>query len=392
MDVEPEPYGNIIERMLRFVDKFALYMSVSISMMFINGALLGGKKLGNKDAPLFVTCFQCFVTAIACHVVSSINQCCPETKVPQLEPSKIKRVLPLTINFMLMIAANNFTLKFLGIAFYNIGRSLAIVFTSILTYFILGQKTSPLVILTLCVVVSGFFMGVNEENASGSLSVVGAVLGIMSSAIAALYSIVIKKVLPVVDNSVFILSYYNNVLATVMFIPAILLTGEGPAVYEMITNGTLHFWVLMTCSGLFGFAIGYVSTLQVKVTSPLTHNISGTSKNCVQTVMATTFFNESKSGLWWVSNLLVLTGSACYTLAKQRELRQGHALEQQQQKHQHQQGQQQRSHLSLHVSPTYSNFALVDDKIVGSSPINMDLSPSYPKFVLGSTPSTPTVN
>jgi len=34
--------------------------------------------------------------------------------------------------------------------------------------------------------------------------------------------------------------------------------------------------------GIMGFAIGLVTVMQVKATSPLTHNISGTAKAAVQ--------------------------------------------------------------------------------------------------------------
>jgi solute carrier family 35 (GDP-fucose transporter), member C1 len=42
------------------------------------------------------------------------------------------------------------------------------------------------------------------------------------------------------------------------------------------------FWSAMTVAGFFGFAIGIVTVLQIKATSPLTHNISGTAKAAVQ--------------------------------------------------------------------------------------------------------------
>lgn len=42
------------------------------------------------------------------------------------------------------------------------------------------------------------------------------------------------------------------------------------------------FWVAMTLSGVMGFAIGLVTVMQVRATSPLTHNISGTAKAAVQ--------------------------------------------------------------------------------------------------------------
>ena len=44
------------------------------------------------------------------------------------------------------------------------------------------------------------------------------------------------------------------------------------------------------------FAIGYVTGLQIKVTSPLTHNISGTAKAAAQTVLATQWFQEVGRG------------------------------------------------------------------------------------------------
>lgn len=74
-------------------------------------------------------------------------------------------------------------------------------------------------------------------------------------------------------------------------------------------------------AGIFGFAIGYVTALQIKVTSALTHNISGTAKSCVQTVLATYWYEDHKSSLWWTSNFLVLGGSAAYARVKQLNMK-----------------------------------------------------------------------
>lgn len=50
------------------------------------------------------------------------------------------------------------------------------------------------------------------------------------------------------------------------------------------------FWLSMTITGFMGFAIGLVTVMQVKATSPLTHNISGTAKAAVQ-VSCVSFFS-----------------------------------------------------------------------------------------------------
>lgn len=45
---------------------------------------------------------------------------------------------------------------------------------------------------------------------------------------------------------------------------------------------SLVFWSGMVMSGLMGFGIGLVTVMQVRATSPLTHNISGTAKAAFQ--------------------------------------------------------------------------------------------------------------
>jgi solute carrier family 35 (GDP-fucose transporter), member C1 len=62
----------------------------------------------------------------------------------------------------------------------------------------------------------------------------------------------------------------------------------------------------------------------VQVTSPLTHNISGTAKACAQTVLATFWYDETKPMLWWMSNYIVLFGSGSYARVKQQEMEEKH--------------------------------------------------------------------
>ncbi len=51
----------------------------------------------------------------------------------------------------------------------NCSRSLTTVFNVLLTYFILGQKTSLPAIVCCAVIVGGFYLGVDQEDASGTL-------------------------------------------------------------------------------------------------------------------------------------------------------------------------------------------------------------------------------
>lgn len=171
------------------------------------------------------------------------------------------------------------------------------------------------------IIISGFLMGVDQEGNSGELSYIGVLFGILASLCVSLNAIYTKKVLPVVDSNIWRLQLYNNFNAVFLFLPLMVICGEVPAIYGFHMLTSAYFWGMMCLGGLFGIAIGYVTGLQIKVTSPLTHNVSGTAKACAQTILSVTVNQEFKTSLWWVSNALVLGGSTAYTFVKHQEMK-----------------------------------------------------------------------
>ena len=127
--------------------------------------------------------------------------------------------------------------------------------------------------------------------------------------------------MPVVDGNIWRLQLYNNFNAVFLFLPLMLFNQEYVVImaFEHLTSG--YFWLMMTLSGVFGIGIGYVTGLQIKVTSPLTHNISGTAKACAQTVIAVMYFALNKTALWWACNIMVLGGSGLYTYVKHSDMK-----------------------------------------------------------------------
>lgn len=116
------------------------------------------------------------------------------------------------------------------------------------------------------------------------------------------------------------MNYCVNVYAIILFIPLMLLNGELRSVFDYKHLTELWFWMALFVGGICGFSIGFVTALQIKVTSPLTHNISGTAKACAQTILATNWNHENRSTLWWTSNFVVLFGSSLYARVKQLEM------------------------------------------------------------------------
>ncbi|CAH8520150.1 unnamed protein product, partial [Schistosoma turkestanicum] len=296
------------------------YWIISISLVFINKWLLSDKSV-SINAPIFITWFQCAVTACLCYLTSHAALLLPShVKFPPLNFSLKTsiEVLPLSIIFVSMVCFNNLCLKYLSVSFYFLARSLTTIFNVIFTYLLLNTKTSVRALICCAVIILGYCSGVIVEGNLGSLNWIGLMFGVASSITCALNSIYTAKCLPKVEGSVWRLTLYNNLNSIVLLIPMIGLLEYQP-IKEHLFHVSVYFWFIMVISGIFGFSIGYISTLQIQVTSPLTHNVSGTAKAAAQTVLAVIVYHEIKSLSWWLSNVVVLGGSAVYAAVRHLE-------------------------------------------------------------------------
>lgn len=290
------------------------YWIISISMVFINKTLLSGD---NKiDAPLFITWYQCVCTVVACYFLGEMNV----ANIPKFEVKRdvLRQILSLSAVFTSMIVLNNLCLKYVEVSFYQVARSLTIVFNVIFDFVVLGQTTSLNAMACCALVVSGFLIG-NQSELRWSLQ--GVVFGVMSSFFVAMNAIYMKKKFPLVDNNAWRLTLYNNLNASFLFLPLILFAREPTKVLLSPNVYTLKFWVLMTISGVFGVLISFAAAAQVKHTSPLTHNVSATAKAAAQTVIALMVY-KNPINFWGKASVgIVLLGSMCYTLVRRAEMK-----------------------------------------------------------------------
>lgn len=93
----------------------------------------------------------------------------------------------------------------------------------------------------------------------------GTIYGVIGSLMLSLYSIYTKKILPIVNQEVWLLSYYNNAYSIFLFLPLIVVNGEIPILMQYTNFSSAYFWLQMFVGGLCGFAIGYFTSLQIKV-------------------------------------------------------------------------------------------------------------------------------
>ena len=96
---------------------------------------------------------------------------------------------------------------------------------------------------------------------------------------------------------------------------------ERDIIKEHISSfSSIIFWSVMTMAGIFGFLIGIVTIAQISLTSPLTHNVSGTAKACVQTIIAVLFLGDKMSLRSVFGTICVLFGTFMYSLVRNYEM------------------------------------------------------------------------
>ncbi|KAK8812495.1 hypothetical protein WA158_007728 [Blastocystis sp. Blastoise] len=298
------------------------YFVVSISMVFVNKYLITGENT-SIPAPFFVTWYQCVITVIICWLLGLLGRGKPKQSflgqfpVQRYDLATGLRILPLSTIFVCMITFNNLCLKYVDVSFYLIARSLTIVFNVLFTFFFLHTTTSFPVICSLCVVIFGFFIGNDGQMV---FSLWGTVFGVLSSVFVSLNSIYTKKLIYVVDNDSWKLCFYNNMNACVLFIPFIFYFEYDIIMSHIHVLQSSTFWFWMSFAGIVGFLIGIVTILQIKLTSPLTHNISGTAKACVQSICAVIFRGETMGLKMIIGSASVLTGSFLYSYIRSVEM------------------------------------------------------------------------
>jgi solute carrier family 35 (GDP-fucose transporter), member C1 len=143
---------------------------------------------------------------------------------------------------MFFHSSNNYCLKYVDASFYQIARGLVLPLTVFFSVLFLRNARPPIRIFVACGVVTiGFFVGVLLDGSHDSRgdgngpSLLGISFGILSSMTTAVHAVVIKKSLEVVNGDAIELSWYSNILSSVLLLPLIVLAGEVPDIFTLIS-------------------------------------------------------------------------------------------------------------------------------------------------------------
>ena len=300
------------------------YWTVSISMVFANKYLVGDRK-ASGDIALFVAWTQCVVTVLVVLALKGGKSVLQYMRsgtwdfVLDLRRGTSRELLMMTFTFVAMLSFNNLCLKNVGVAFFQVARSMTLIFVVIFSVTLLKKSMSIKIFFSCFCVAGGFALGVDQENLAGTLSVQGVAFGIVTSFFAALNGIFTKKALHVVEHDSIQLTLLCNFNASILFLPILIFSGTLDTALNSPILHDYFFWIFLVCTGALGFLIAWVSALQIDWTSPVTHHISANSKAVLQTLIAVAYYEETKRPLWWCSMLMVVGGATSYAIFRIRE-------------------------------------------------------------------------
>ncbi|KAN0136827.1 hypothetical protein V8E53_005268 [Lactarius tabidus] len=286
------------------------YLVAALAMVMINKWVLNV-----TTAPLFFL-FAQFIIAI---MLFCLFHAFKIITLPMMHVDvRVLKGLASTVVFnVLALSTSNYSLKFVDASFYQVARGLVLPFTILTSYVMLQTRPSFHILLSCSVVTSGFFTGVFLDGTQ--VSGLGIFFGASSSLLSALHAAVMKRGFEIVDGSALSMSWYTNLLSSVLLIPFIIVLGEGPAVLDLLSGRAEGFWTFVigsVATGSVGFLLSIASILSIQVTSPITHMISSAIRGVAASILGVALFGDILTlGRMWAI-LVILGGSIYYTWIK----------------------------------------------------------------------------
>jgi len=293
----------------------AAHWSISMGMVFINKHLVGDKERGN-DISVFIVWIQNLVGALIFYLSMNIKTHFQLTiAVPQLSLTELTHqdMILSSMTFAGTLIFNNLMLKYISVAFYQVARSLTMVFIIGFSVIVLKEKITKNIFFSCGFIILGFYVALDEEILNQGVKMIGILYGIIASLMAALSGVFFKRFQNNMKVTSMQLTFNNCFICSITLLPLVISSGQ----LNSFMNSTLFHdaftWLLLTVSGGMSLAMGWVTALQIQLTSPLSHNISINAKSLTQTLLAVAWSGKSRPAMWWLGNGFVMIGIGVYT-------------------------------------------------------------------------------
>lgn len=352
--------GNDSKRVAAVV---AFYFAVSLSMVFVNKAIFDRHR-AHTLALTLVQLLGCIALSAAASCVGPLiarsRALAPAAFFfPKLElsPALLLQTLPTAVAFAAMLAFNNLCLEAVPVSFYQVARAWTVICSMLVARVWFGQRPSWREVACCLVIVAGYLFACAGAPGLGTQEVVaelrahadkcalpfrklaagefapsallacatpsprflGLVYGLLGSLSLAVYSLLVRADLARLSLSGLQHGALVNVSGAALLALYLWVTG---ALRALRADASVE-WAALAPALLLATAVGHLinfaTVLQIQTTTPLTHNVSGTAKATVQSVLGRYAKAEAVSGQTWVGTFITVFGCAAYAYVRQSQ-------------------------------------------------------------------------
>ena len=204
-------------------------------------------------------------------------------------------------------------LWFVEVSFAETVKSSAPVFTVIITRFVLGERTTLLVNLSLIPVMVGLALCSAFEM---SFTLIGFMSTLATNLSECLQNVFSKKLLTVEHYSAAELQFYTSVSSFMVQIPCLLILVNFRQFWHSIQTEDNLLLTYVLC-GISFHCQSYTEYILLSLISPVTHSVANTAKRAFLIWLSVIIFGNPVTTLSWIGTAFVISGVLLYNRARE---------------------------------------------------------------------------
>eukprot|EP01028_Stygiella_incarcerata_P000912 TRINITY_DN11440_c0_g1_i1.p1 TRINITY_DN11440_c0_g1~~TRINITY_DN11440_c0_g1_i1.p1 ORF type:complete len:342 (+),score=60.91 TRINITY_DN11440_c0_g1_i1:101-1126(+) len=316
--------------LVRTVLIVSLYLFASVGTVLLNKLLLSNSG-PSLPCPSFVTWFQ-MIVAIPCLSLMKgfgfnsinlnmslgdlINLFTPRSLMETLRhPWQPKNILTISLTNVSIIVLKGYCLQKVDMFVYQVAGSLAIVFSALMSVWILKESISANTIFACAIVCAGYMLTCVEEISGMNW---GFLYGLAFSVIVPMYSVLAKLHMRQTGSDEWYLISQNSIMGVILLAPVVLGTGDLSCVAENSSSypSSMQMWSILVVSGIFGFFVSVAIFFMMGFLSPLSIVIVTTLKACIQSALGILFMGDSITFANATGVVFCIVGAAYYSYTR----------------------------------------------------------------------------
>lgn len=280
------------------------YCTFSISTILMNKLLLYTFKLPYPNCILFLQNGGAVVLVVGAKQLGWINY-------PDFSLSVVKRWLPLTFFFVMMLFTSMKSLHTMSVSAQTILKNMAMILTAIGDKYLYSKTITIGMYVAFAMMIVGSCLGAHGDN---NVTAWGLFWTLLNVAFTTGYSLYMKRITNTLGAELgrYGPVFYNNILS----LPFIVVCGWSefsPFFAKVRTEASIGALVCLVFSTIISSGMTFTVFWCMQMTSPTTHSVAGSLNKVPLTFLGMIIFNQYPNAVGYVGVVLALMGGMMYS-------------------------------------------------------------------------------